>query len=637
MTNGTEPRDDGFRSERDAASASSLVDALLVYAEPLASGVHAVVVGDAESVVADRLLELGARGVLVFDPDPARAANASRTAARGVTVRALVDELDVRDGAFDLAVVPDLSELNDVRATIARLQRAVSKSGAVIAMGRAKLPREDEDEDEDGEVPFVADLGPATLAYGELYEAFAAEFDDVTLVGVVPFKGVVFAELGMEDEAPAVSVDTRLATAPPPSVFVVIASSAAPAQRDGRRALDPYAIVQVPEEEEKAPVLVEETLALEAAFTAAKLQSDLLAAQLDEARERLVVSDVRTVEAAARLDRAAAERDAALTRAMELEAVLAASQQTMAALERRLLEAEQGMLERDDRIAALSAELDAQRSHRAAALASERHAIDISEIVTRAERAEEALARALADIAAREENAATHVDTRMPDITELVARAERAEAGLALQVADLAHVAEAHAAETAAYEEQLRDRARVISALEKELVRREQLVKELVTSLEESREGTANGGLTFEAAAPLSIPPRPDPAVASEMARLRLKLDELAGEVARREGELTARAWRITELEKELARLERAHEEARKAKPAARPIGTEGVDLGAELARAQGELDALRQALAQEHAARVAAESGEELARARSELARQAVLLEQMRGRVDNP
>ena len=61
-----------------------------------------------------------------------------------------------------------------------------------------------------------------------------------------------------------------------------------------------------------------------------------------------------------------------------------------------------------------------------------------------------------------------------------------------------------------------------------------------------------------------------------------------------------------------------------------------GGDPGAELARAQDELDALRQALAQEHAARVAAESGEELARARSELARQAVLLEQMRGRVDN-
>ena len=623
MTNGTEPRDDAFRSERDAPP-SSLVDALLVYAEPLASGAHAVVIGDAESSIADRLLELGARGVLVFDPDPARAANAARTASRGVTIRPLIDELEVRDGAFDLAVVPDLAELNDARTSIRRLKRAVAKGGAIVAMGRARVADEGE-----GELPFATELGPAAFAYDELYDAFASELDDVTLVGVVPFRGVVFAELGIEDESPAVSVDTRLASTPPPSVFVVVASSSAPAQRKGGGTLDPYAIVQVPEVEEGPS---EDTVALETAFAAVKLQSELLTSQLDEARERLVVADVRSMEAAARLDRAAAERDAALTRAMELEAVLGAVQQTMAQLERRLLEAEQGMLERDDRIAALSAELDAQRSARAAA-----PLVDISEIVTRAERAEEALAQALADIAAREESAATQVDSRVLDIEELVARAEHAEAALALQVADLAHVAEAHAAETAAYEEQLRDRARVIAGLEKELVRREQLVKELVTSLEESREGSAPP-ITFEAAAPLSMPPpRPDPAVVEEMARLRGKLDELAAEVARREGELTARAWRITELENERARLDREYEaaarqlESQKAEPP-RP----GRELEAELARARDELDALRQALAQEHAARMAAESGEELTRARSELAHQVALLEQMRGRAES-
>ena len=42
------------------------------------------------------------------------------------------------------------------------------------------------------------------------------------------------------------------------------------------------------------------------------------------------------------------------------------------------------------------------------------------------------------------------------------------------------------------------------------------------------------------------------------------------------------------------------------------------------------ELNALRQALTQEHDARMAIESGEELARARADLARQAVLLEQL-------
>ncbi len=627
MTTGTEGSDDMI----DVAPAS-LVDALLVYVEPLASDAHAVVIGDSESSIADRLLELGARGVHVFDPDPARAANAARAGApRGVTVRALVDGLDVRDGVFDLAVVPDLAELDDASATIARLRRAVTSSGAVVAMGRARL----DEEAAEGEIPFEAELGPATLAYGELYDLFAAQFEDVSLAGVVPFAGVVFAELGgTEDEAPAVSVDTRLAPSPAPSVFVVVASQSAPGEARGDRrrrrpTLDPYAIVQIPEPEEGPR---EETIALEAAFAATQLKAELLSAQLEEARDRLIASDGRTNEAVARLDRASSERDSALTRAMELETVLAASQQTMASLEQRLLEAERAMLERDERIAALSADLDARRSVEVPTAPAE--VIDISELVTRAERAEAALATALADIAAREEDAATHVDTRLPDISAIVARAERAEAELALNVADLAHVAEAHAAETAAYEEQLRDRARFIAELEKELVRREQLVKELVTSLEESREGLATA-VVFEAAAPLPPPPRlgPDPASVAEMARLRSKLDELASEVARREGELTARAWRITELENERARL---RAEAQKAAEPSAADEAPARDVEAELVRALNELDALRQAFAQEHAARIAAESGEELARARSELARQAALLEQVRGRVES-
>jgi hypothetical protein len=98
---------------------------------------------------------------------------------------------------------------------------------------------------------------------------------------------------------------------------------------------------------------------------------------------------------------------------------------------------------------------------------------------------------------------------------------------------------------------------------------------------------------------------------------LERKLDELAKEVARREGELTARGWRITELENRL----------RSARP-----GLAGEDP----TKLRDELDALRQALAQEHAARVAAESGEELARARAELAKQAALLEQMRAQRDS-
>ena len=258
------------------------------------------------------------------------------------------------------------------------------------------------------------------------------------------------------------------------------------------------------------------------------------------------------------------------------------------------------MLERDDQIAALNAELDARTNNG-------------SELTTEA------------------------VDPLM--LAELVARAERAEASLALHVADLAHLSEAQAAETHILEEQLRDRARVIAATDKELGRREQLVRELVLSLEEARDqaGTVGGGGAIFEAAPTMPGVAPE-----EVARLRRKLDDLALQVARREGELVAQAWRITELENEKARLLAARAAAPAAAPAPAAATAERADAGRpdlerELARTRDELDALRQALTQEHAARVAAESGEELSRARAELARQAVLLEQIKGRGTHP
>ena len=81
------------------------------------------------------------------------------------------------------------------------------------------------------------ELSPPVVEYAELYDLFALQFESVTMTGVLPFAGVVFAELGAGDDL-AVSVDTRLVDPEPPSVFVVTA---------GREAalLDPYAIVQV--------------------------------------------------------------------------------------------------------------------------------------------------------------------------------------------------------------------------------------------------------------------------------------------------------------------------------------------------------------------------------------------------------
>ena len=508
----------GSRAERDTVESSVLADAsvvaaLSVYLEPLASDARVLVVGDVDGEIASRLDELGARSVHAFDPGGD-------------------DELDVRDGAFDLAVVPDIGALPDAAAVVSRLRRVVDGRGTVVAMGRARA-----DARADETLDAFPELAPASLGYAELYDLFAVRFDHVAMTGVVPFRGVVFAELGHEDADVGVSVDTRLAEAPPPSVFVVVASRE-PCP------LEPYAIVQVGSE-----TLPRRDLEAEAAFAAMHLKAELLAAQLDEQRARLAAAEARTTDAAPRIERIIAERDEAVMRAAELEAVVVATQGAMAALERRLLSAEQGMLERDDRIATLHAELDAE----------------------------------------------TEVAVDPEQLAELVARAERAEAALALNVADLAHVAEAHALETAKLEAQLLERAKVIGALEKELLRREQMVRELVTSLEEAGEAGANGGAAFAAPAPL--PAEPSPELRDENARLRKKLDELAMEVARREGELQARGWRITELENAAASTPAKgngqHHDG---------DGARAAELERELAKTREELDALRQALRQEHA-----------------------------------
>ena len=64
---------------------------------------------------------------------------------------------------------------------------AVAAGSPVVAMGRAELP-------DRTDVVFPGDLGPSVLGYAELYEHFAVHFEEVSVTGVVPFGGAVFAE-----------------------------------------------------------------------------------------------------------------------------------------------------------------------------------------------------------------------------------------------------------------------------------------------------------------------------------------------------------------------------------------------------------------------------------------------------------
>ncbi|MCL2725775.1 MAG: hypothetical protein FWD69_15205 [Polyangiaceae bacterium] len=550
-----------FRSSTEGTSRyprGSLLAALPVYVEAFVADARVLVLGGAELGVAVQLLELGASSVDVYDPDATHASDVAAYTESGIAYRPLDGAIDAEEGAFDVAIIPDLAALwgTGLSASVSEVRRLLTETGAVIAMGRAHTGDEES-------AHVLPDLHPAVLTYGELYELFARQFEYVTMTGVVPFSGIVFAELGDAEDL-SVSVDARLGNEGGPEVFVVLAS-------DVPKTLDPYSIVQVPggiaEPLGNEDVEAASSVDAQTAYAAVQRRADDLARQVEELGDRLSMTDAARIEASSQAEQTSLERDAVILRArQELDEISSAARQAVVSMERRLAVAERGMLERDDQIAALGAEIDSLHAE------SERHE-------------------------------GSSVDA-----------------------------AEVHATETAILEAQLRDRARMIAEMERELVRREHLVKELVAEVEELRAGGSPSEVEADSSVLVSAVAEAESRAEAEIARYRNKLDELALDVARREGELRAQTWRITELENALAAaMAQAEAEAKEMDVGPTTPRPQGLEIERDLARANDELAALRQALVQEHAARVAVESGEELTRARTELQRQAVLLEQMR------
>ena len=433
---------------------------------------------------------------------------------------------------FDLALVADLALFDEPEALLASVRRLVGETGvALVAAVNA------------------AAGGASGFDYYALFDLVAGQFADVRMIAELPFHGVALAEVGEEDESPAVSVDTQLAEGErAPVAFLAVAS-----QRGA--SLDPYAIIELPAPEaESEPVSHD-------------------AGALDDARAQLAEERLRTQALATHAEALQAQASAHGARAVELERQLVA---------------------RARQLAELSTEVEEMRS---AAEAGRIAAAQVEQLAHRADRAEKALAHA---------------------------------------EPELARAADGHAAELAAFEQALRERAQAVRALEAEVTRREHMVRELVTALEEHAvKPTPLAAEPPPGEAPAAPPrraaePRDDASEAvvatltRENAVLREKLDALALELARREGEAQASAWSVAELERRLAHGAAPAPAAPTASPG--PAG----DLQRRLGEALDELDALRKALSQEHDARARAESGEELTRARAEIQRQAALLEQL-------
>jgi hypothetical protein len=306
-------------------------------------------------------------------------------------------------------------------------------------------------------------------------------------------------------------------------------------QRD--LSLDPYTIIELPTA--ALPAVMREEAA-RVALGQARQQAEILEAQLRELRAR-VSSEDRAAQAASELEGALRAQS---LRSTELEAALVA---------------------RSRHLSDLSAEVEEMR---AAADAGRIAAAEVEEIASRA------------DVAERR-----------------VAKLEE----------EIATASVANAAEVSRLEEALRESARTARAGEIEVARREQMVHELVGALEEaslvrsaSRDAPRPGGkdvgpLERDAGGFEGEAGAREVGALEETVRLRAQVDALALDLARREGEIQASAWRVAELERRV-------EESTRTPADARSVSN---DDGTRLTAALDEVDALRRALAQEHDARV--------------------------------
>ncbi|MBK6517686.1 MAG: hypothetical protein IPG04_27105 [Polyangiaceae bacterium] len=224
------------------ADAAYPAAALGAFAETLLRGKRVGVLGDATTPLGEELLSRGARLVHVYDPDPGRLAIAAahaRSLAQGrpsdgrglrPILAQYADDLGVRDGAFDVVLVSDLSLFDDPLEVIRRARRLVSPSGVfIVASPNPEAKR--------FLLPPSGSLDGA-LGYYELFDAVSLQFPEVKMLGQAPFVGSSIVDFPETD--PDVSVDTSLLEEPEaPEWYVVVAS-------DGRVDVDPYALIEIP-------------------------------------------------------------------------------------------------------------------------------------------------------------------------------------------------------------------------------------------------------------------------------------------------------------------------------------------------------------------------------------------------------
>jgi hypothetical protein len=207
--------------------------ALAAYAEPLASNRRVLLFGNALGSLPLQLLERGARSVHVCDPEALRVAEASaRNRSTQISFSSLADsDLSLQGASFELALIDNLGAFNGP-SLLQTTKRALGARG--VAVVTCPNP--------EAAFPLLGANNPSatSLDYYALYDAVAAEFEYVRMLGQTPFVGYAIADFSASGE-PEPALDTSFVPggAEEPDWFIALASG-----HEVR--LDEFAVIQLP-------------------------------------------------------------------------------------------------------------------------------------------------------------------------------------------------------------------------------------------------------------------------------------------------------------------------------------------------------------------------------------------------------
>jgi SAM-dependent methyltransferase len=202
------------------AAALSMVPSVVVSAFAQLEGRCVLVFGSASGSLWERAIERGARLVHVCDPNPERLAEAAaKNKNQSVSFAPLSSQaaLALRDGAFDVGIIDNLSSMSDMPILLRRLRRALSPRG--IAFVTAPNP-----DVQEALLP-PADTTRQALDYYTLYDVVRSEFPVVRMLGQMPFVGYSVAELApVKDPEPQLDAGFVVGGTEEPEWFVAAAS-----------------------------------------------------------------------------------------------------------------------------------------------------------------------------------------------------------------------------------------------------------------------------------------------------------------------------------------------------------------------------------------------------------------------------